>query len=550
MYIKLIVFNIFLTISIPLISQFQLNGSASIINCKCYQLNPDINSAVGSVWNIYKIDLNQPFDYEFEVNVGCNSSPSSGADGMVFAIQPLSTSIGVSGGEMGLGGVTPSLGVFIDTWQNNIHNDPYNDHISINLNGDVNHSSSNNVAGPYDLGEIENCFYEPLRVTWDPLTTIINVYYNNLLVLTYNGDLINNVFNGDPMVYWGFTASTGGASNFHRFCIDVPDLTIDTSNLVMESEKCDQENGSINGLNIINGISPYDWTWNGNISTNLDTFNLNSGSYTLSVTDGLGCVTSQVFIIEDFGPPIIDTSNMILKNEDCDQQNGFIEDLNIISSADSIQYYWNGNLSDSLNIYNLSQGDFEIITLDNHNCSDTLTLNIMNTNFHDFSIGYNSLIMEAGQPIDFYEISSDSTISWLWTFGNDSSSTISNPSHTYTYYGNYNICLISTNEFNCYDTSCIEIELLPGEIIIPNIFTPNNDLINDEFIIKGINDKFKIQIFNRWGKLVFEEENYSNNWNGTQINGKKLNSGVYYFILKNIQDKIEKTGSFRLVNKL
>ena len=75
-------------------------------------------------------------------------------------------------------------------------------------------------------------------------------------------------------------------------------------------------------------------------------------------------------------------------------------------------------------------------------------------------------------------------------------------------------------------------------------------MINDEFIIKGINDKFKIQIFNRWGKLVFEEENYSNNWNGTQINGEKLNSGVYYFVLKNNQDKIEKTGSFRLINKL
>ena len=75
-------------------------------------------------------------------------------------------------------------------------------------------------------------------------------------------------------------------------------------------------------------------------------------------------------------------------------------------------------------------------------------------------------------------------------------------------------------------------------------------MINDEFIIKGINDKFKIQIFNRWGKLVFEEENYSNNWSGTQINGEKLNSGVDYFVLKNNQDKIEKTGSFRLINKL
>ena len=54
----------------------------------------------------------------------------------------------------------------------------------------------------------------------------MQVFYNNILVLNYTGDIINNVFNGNSMVYWGFTASTGGASNFHQFCIDTPDLLI------------------------------------------------------------------------------------------------------------------------------------------------------------------------------------------------------------------------------------------------------------------------------------------------------------------------------------
>ena len=66
---------------------------------------------------------------------------------------------------MGLGGVVPSLGVYIDTYQNTAHGDPFNDHISINLNGDVIHNTANNLAGPYDLGEVENCNYEPLRIT-------------------------------------------------------------------------------------------------------------------------------------------------------------------------------------------------------------------------------------------------------------------------------------------------------------------------------------------------------------------------------------------------
>jgi hypothetical protein len=308
LWLTLIVFNA------PVSAQFQLNGDASIINCKCYQLTPDMGNKAGSVWNINQIDLNQPFDYSFTVNLGCNNTSQwAGADGMVFALQPLNTSIGSSGGQMGLGGVSPSLGVYLDTYQNTAHGDIFNDHISINLDGDVIHSSSNNIAGPYDLGEIENCIAEPLRITWDPVATLLNVYYNNFLVLNYTGDILNNVFNGNPMVFWGFTASTGGASNFHQFCIDVPDLIIDSSNVLVESEKCNQENGSISGINIIGGISPYSWTWNTQSSLTLDTFNLNGGNFFLELTDGMGCNSNHNFYVPDLSRPEIDTSFVVKK---------------------------------------------------------------------------------------------------------------------------------------------------------------------------------------------------------------------------------------------
>ncbi len=290
-FILIIILSVYVNVFIK--GQFQLNGDASLINCKCYQLTPDMGNKAGSVWNINLIDLNQSFDKSFTVNLGCNSSQWGGADGMVFALQALNTSIGSSGGGMGLGGVSPSMGVYIDTYQNTSHGDMFNDHISINLDGDVLHSSTNNIAGPYDLGEVENCVPEPLRITWDPKATLMNVYYNNFLVLSYTGDIINNVFNGNPMVYWGFTASTGGASNFHQFCIDVPDLIIDSSNLIIEGEKCDQENGSIFGINISGGINPYSWTWNNTNSISLDTFNLNGGNYNLQITDGMGCLASR-----------------------------------------------------------------------------------------------------------------------------------------------------------------------------------------------------------------------------------------------------------------
>ena len=86
-----------------------------------------------------------------------------------------------------------------------------------------------------------------------------------------------------------------------------------------------------------------------------------------------------------------------------------------------------------------------------------------------------------------------------------------------------------------------------SEIIIPNIFSPNNDLVNDKFVIYGINDLFDIKIYNRWGNIVFDQSPYENDWNGKSRNGKRLSEGQYYYILKNDQEDIKLNGSVMLV---
>ena len=85
------------------------------------------------------------------------------------------------------------------------------------------------------------------------------------------------------------------------------------------------------------------------------------------------------------------------------------------------------------------------------------------------------------------------------------------------------------------------------EIIIPNIFSPNNDLVNDKFVIYGINDLFDIKIYNRWGNIVFDQSPYENDWNGESSNGKRLSEGQYFYILKNDQEDIKLNGSIMLV---
>ncbi|MBL4625956.1 MAG: hypothetical protein JKY42_12570, partial [Flavobacteriales bacterium] len=209
-YIFLVFFVTFL-LATPVYSQFYVHGDASQISCTCYQLTPDASSQVGAVWNTTKIDLTNPFDFTFTVFMGCDQGVWTGADGVVFALQPNDTTVGTVGGGQGMGGVTPSLGVYIDTYDNDnaggagATGEMVNDHISINSNGDVNHLSVNNLAGPYDLVEVEDCQDDTLRIVWDPATITYSVYYNGTLVLSYVGDIVNTIFGGDPMVYWGFT---------------------------------------------------------------------------------------------------------------------------------------------------------------------------------------------------------------------------------------------------------------------------------------------------------------------------------------------------------
>ena len=219
----------------PVRAQFFVHADASQLSCTCYQLTPAINSQVGAVWNTTLIDLNNPFDFTFTVFLGCDQNIWTGADGIAFGLQQNGTNVGVLGGGQGLGGVTPSLGVFIDTYANPVHSDPANDHISINSNGDVDHATANNLDGPYDLGEVEDCEDDTLRIVWDPSVTTYTVYYNGALVLTHVGDIINTIFGGDPMVYWGFTGATGGADNEQRFCLD---LTADFSSNVSTTNGC------------------------------------------------------------------------------------------------------------------------------------------------------------------------------------------------------------------------------------------------------------------------------------------------------------------------
>jgi len=122
-------------------------------------------------------------------------------------------------------------------------------------------------------------------------------------------------------------------------------------------------------------------------------------------------------------------------------------------------------------------------------------------------------------------------------FGNPFS-TLLNP--TYKFEGDsfaFDICLVAFNADDCWDSTCKMVYYF-SQLKIPNVFTPgNNDDFNDAFDIDIDGEKFyELKIYNRWGGLVFESQkdgfgNDGTNWNGKIMNtGAECAVGVYYYI--------------------
>jgi len=82
--------------------------------------------------------------------------------------------------------------------------------------------------------------------------------------------------------------------------------------------------------------------------------------------------------------------------------------------------------------------------------------------------------------------------------------------------------------------------------IIPNIFTPNNDGVNDVWSFNFVND-FELLILNRWGQPVFKQfiNDKKVSWSGQTTEGITCNDGVYYFFLS--KGNIKKTGFIQLI---
>ncbi|MCB0791335.1 MAG: PKD domain-containing protein [Flavobacteriales bacterium] len=137
-------------------------------------------------------------------------------------------------------------------------------------------------------------------------------------------------------------------------------------------------------------------------------------------------------------------------------------------------------------------------------------------------------VIVPSQPVFLYNLSGNAT-SYVWDFGDGTGSTELDPVHYYQDPGEFDVTLIANNAWNCPDTFALQGAVLgsdAGDIRFPNAFTPGNSgptdgvydpqsFDNDFFfpVYEGV-ERYRLQVFDRWGELVFETSDVKVGWDG------------------------------------
>ncbi|MEM6964425.1 MAG: OmpA family protein [Bacteroidota bacterium] len=197
---------------------FRLGGDAVQVGDQCFRLTSAREWQGGTVWYQSPVDLNDRFEMELDLKFGCKDE---GADGIVFIFHD-KLRLGRPGEGMGFSGLYPSLGIEMDTYQNYHLDDPAYDHIALMKNGRIHHQWGQTAPKPIlQSGKnIEDCKAHRVKVTWNPTNTTLAIAVDGQLRIEEKYDLVQEVFRGNPNVYWGFSAATGGKHNTHQVCLE------------------------------------------------------------------------------------------------------------------------------------------------------------------------------------------------------------------------------------------------------------------------------------------------------------------------------------------
>jgi gliding motility-associated-like protein len=261
--------------------------------------------------------------------------------------------------------------------------------------------------------------------------------------------------------------------------------------------------------------------------------NLSAGSYLISVQDANGCLDTITMIVSE--------PTLLLANSGIPVTVCLGENVTLTASATGgtapYSYSWNGVNQNPLTYSANATQTEQLIVTDANGC--TGAAQVITTVLPLPIASATSTPSTGGMPLQVTvsNQSQNSTI-YDWNFGNGSTnqtSDLSNVSTTYTIDGTFIIELIASNglcQDYWYDTIVV-IPVLPLEVDVPNVFTPNADGNNEGYSVWTKNAaSIEAVIVNRWGNtmVVIDDLNYK--WDGKTENGSDASPGVYFLKYK------------------
>jgi gliding motility-associated-like protein len=303
---------------------------------------------------------------------------------------------------------------------------------------------------------------------------------------------------------------------------------------VLDNRVCLKETITMNGTG---GIGYY-WTGPEELKHTGQTFSFTAnsvgytGEFTLTVTDLNKCAasTSTVIKVDD-----LPSGNLSGTMEGCVPFNSEFK-FNPTSSA-NITSNWtiaNKTFTNHLFSYYFTQAkEYKIV---GHlrdtvtQCKDSYTLNVIGyaVPAADFTWLPEKPVEEFDEVVFTNVSTGENQNQWNWYFNNGYTSQNENTSYLFKEAGNYPVALVVTTEQGCSDTVVKNIAIEQDFVMyVPNAFTPNGDDNNDIFlpVIRSAK-KYSLQIYNRWGQLLFSTTDLPQGWDGT-FSGEPCKEDVY-----------------------
>ncbi|MEM6964338.1 MAG: gliding motility-associated C-terminal domain-containing protein [Bacteroidota bacterium] len=288
----------------------------------------------------------------------------------------------------------------------------------------------------------------------------------------------------------------------------------------------------------------YQWTTaNGIISNNVTTLTptvSTAGIYTLTITNNdNGCVATQSITVNESNE-VITGADFIINQPPCFDDEGSIFVENVIGGTPPFLYSIdNQPFTNSSNFNFLTAGDYVVLIEDATGCqySEEVTIDFV----PELTVNLpESITIRLGdnyqlQPQINYALTDIASI--IWTPADSlTCADCLNPTAAPQNSTRYQITVTNTN--GCIATASIWIFVeKPREVFIPNVFTPNDDGVNDIFYIfandQTVREVKRFQVFSRWGEVVFSDANFQPNepvhgWDGF-FKGERMNPTVLVY---------------------